>query len=267
MNQSTMLPVLMPYPKEHGGTVQSVQTGPLIGTSALLLLLAVLDGTVGISGWGWLVGVASGLVMTVLLARGLERRAMGGLGPANRITLTRAMLVCVVAAFTTDSFSRPTPMATFLAITVVALVLDAVDGRVARLTGSTSALGARFDMEVDAFLILVLSVYVGRAVGAWVLAIGVARYLFVAARWLVPWMRGTVPPRRWCKVVAAIQGVALTVVAADVLPRPLAMLVIGGSLALLAESFGREVWELRRMDTARPSARKELSAAGVRAHV
>jgi phosphatidylglycerophosphate synthase len=174
------------------------------------------------------------------------------------------MLVCGVAALTVDSFSRPTPMATFLALTIVALILDAVDGRVARLTKSTSTLGARFDMEVDAFLILVLSVYVGRTIGAWVLAIGVARYVFVTARWLAPWMRGTVPPRQWCKVVAAIQGVALTVVASDVLSRPRAVLLVVASLALLAESFGREVWELRRIDTARPSARKELSAAGVR---
>jgi phosphatidylglycerophosphate synthase len=245
--------------------VRSVQSGPLIAMSALLLLLGVLDGTVGVSGWGWLVGSACGAAMNVLLARGLERRGAGGLGPANRITLTRAMLVCAVAAFTVDSFSRPTPLAMFLGPTVVALVLDAVDGRVARLTESTSSLGARFDMEVDAFLILVLSVYVGRTLGAWVLAIGVARYVFVAARWLVPWMRGTVPPRQWCKVVAAIQGVALALVAADVLPRPWAVLLVGVSLALLAESFGREVWELQRLGATRPRARTQLSAAGVRA--
>ena len=245
--------------------MQSVQTGPLVGIFALLLLLGALDGTASLSGWGWLAGVASGVVIIVLLARGLERQGMSGLGPANRITLTRAMLVCGVAAFTVDSFSRPTPVRIFLTLTVVALILDTVDGRVARLTRSTSPLGARFDMEVDAFLILVLSVYVGRTIGAWVLAIGVARYVFVAARWLVPWMRGTVPPRQWCKVVAAIQGVVLAAVAADVLSRPWAILLIVASLALLAESFGREVWDLRRIDADRPSARKELSAVGVRA--
>ena len=42
----------------------------------------------------------------------------------------------------------------------MALILDGVDGKVARRTGTSTALGARFDMEVDAFLILVLSVYV-----------------------------------------------------------------------------------------------------------
>ena len=39
----------------------------------------------------------------------------------------------------------------------VALILDGVDGKVARRTRNASAFGARFDMEVDAFLILVFS--------------------------------------------------------------------------------------------------------------
>ena len=38
----------------------------------------------------------------------------------------------------------------------------AVDGRVARCTGTVSRLGARFDMEVDAVLILVLAVLAWR---------------------------------------------------------------------------------------------------------
>ena len=46
-----------------------------------------------------------------------------------------------------------------LALVVVALALDWVDGQVARRTGTCSAFGARFDMETDAFLILVLSAY------------------------------------------------------------------------------------------------------------
>ena len=50
----------------------------------------------------------------------------------------------------------------------VALALDLVDGQVARRTGTTSALGAQMDGEVDSFLILVLSVYVARSSGAWV---------------------------------------------------------------------------------------------------
>ena len=105
-------------------------------------------------------------------------------------------------------------------------------------------LGAQFDGEVDAFLILVLSVYVARSAGAWVLAIGAARYAFLAAGWPLPWMREPLPPRYWRKVVAATQGIVLTVAAADVLPAAVTVVALVAALALLAESFGRDVWWL-----------------------
>ena len=52
------------------------------------------------------------------------------------------------------------PVATLVLLSSVALALDGVDGWVARRTRTVSALGARFDMEVDAFLVLMLSVHV-----------------------------------------------------------------------------------------------------------
>jgi len=116
-----------------------------------------------------------------------------------------------------------------------------------RRTGTASALGAQFDGEVDAFLILVLSVDVSRSAGAWVLAIGAARYAFLAAGWLLPWMRAELPPRFWRKVVAATQGIVLAFAAAAVLPRALTDVALVAALALLAESFGRDVvWLWRR---------------------
>jgi phosphatidylglycerophosphate synthase len=242
--------------------VRAVQTGPLTGLIALVVLLGAFSVSVGLSGAGWVVGLASGVITSVALAGGLVRHRAVRLGPADRVTLTRATLVCGVAALTADSFSRPAPVVTLVSLTVVALVLDAVDGWVARRTGSASTLGARFDMEVDAFLILVLSVYVARSTGAWVLAIGVARYAFVAARWPLPWMRGTVAPRHWCKVVAATQGVVLAFVAADIAPLSLANVLLAASLALLAESFGREIWWLWHSSPGRQPAQAELQAAG-----
>ena len=131
------------------------------------------------------------------------------------MTLARATLAVGVAALAADSFAHDTPVALLVTLAAVALALDAVDGWVARRTGTATALGARFDGEVDAFLILALSVYVAPAYGAWVLAIGAARYLFLAGEWLLPWMRAPLPPRRWRRVVAATQGVVLTVAAAE----------------------------------------------------
>jgi hypothetical protein len=99
-------------------------------------------------------------------------------------------------------------------------------------------------MEVDAFLIFVLSAYAARAVGVWVLAIGAVRYAFVAAGAALPWMRRQLPPRYWRKVVAATQGVMLVVAAADILPTAWTGLALTVALALLTESFGRDVWWL-----------------------
>jgi phosphatidylglycerophosphate synthase len=181
------------------------------------------------------------------------------------VTLTRATLVGGVAALTVDSFDRHAPVEVLVTLAVVALVLDAVDGQVARRTGTATAFGARFDMEVDASLILVLSVYVTRPIGGWALTIGVMRYAFVVATWVLPWMRGSLPSRYWRKVVAATQGVVLVFATADALPRPLTAAALAASLALLIESFGRDVrwlWH-HRLRGGRPplSAKPEVVAA------
>ena len=193
--------------------------------------------------------------MAAALARGLARRRGDRLGPASWVTLARATLAVGVAALVADSFAHDTPVALLVTLAAVALALDVVDGWLARRTGTATALGARFDGEVDAFLILALSVYVAPAVGAWVLAIGAARYLFLAGEWLLPWMRAPLPPRRWRKIVAAAQGIVLTVAAAEVLPRALTQALLVAALAALAASVGECVWWLwRRRDAVRDQA-------------
>src|SRR5262245_23901656 len=227
--------------------------GPLTGLAAQLLLLAALAHTVGLTRAGWVVGAATALVPDATLARALWRDPDARLGPAGWVTLTRASLAVGVAALTASSFQRDLPVATFVTLSSLALALDFVDGRVARRTGTTSALGARLDGEVDAFLILGLSVEVAHSFGVWVLAIGVARYAFLAGEWLFPWMRAPLPPRYWRKVVAATQGITLTIAAAGVLPRALTGAALAVALALLAESFGRDTWWLwRHRDAVRP---------------
>lgn len=241
----------------------TVRTGPAIGLAGQVALLATLAGTVGLGVAGWLTGITYGMALCATLSWGMHRSGAGGtLGPADRVTLIRATLVGGVAALATDSLTRPTPVATLVTLTGVALALDGVDGWVARRTGTASALGARFDMEVDSVLLLVLSLYVAGPVGAWVLAIGGMRYAFVVAIWVLPWMRGTLPPRYWRKVVAATQGVVLVVATAGVLPRSLLVVALAAALALLVESFGRDVlwlWYHRSTAPAQPAAEPALA--------
>jgi phosphatidylglycerophosphate synthase len=230
----------------HGGAVLTVHQGMLTGLVTQVAVLTVLAGTVGLSPAGGLAGLAYGAVAVGLLVRALVRSGAVVVGPADLVTLMRAVLVGGFAALVADSFVGPVPVGTLTTLAVVALALDAVDGRVARNTGTVSAVGARFDMEVDSILALLLSVYVARSLGLWVLAIGSTHYVLVVARWALPWLRRQVPPRYWCKVVAAVQGIVLTTVAAGVLPRVPAVLALVVVAALLAESFGREVWWLWR---------------------
>jgi phosphatidylglycerophosphate synthase len=222
------------------------QGAPAIGLIAQLLLLGVLASTAGLGTPGWVVGVGCAVTMAALLARALARRPREWLGAASWITLGRATLAVGVAALVVDSFARPVPVALLVTLAAVALAADLVDGWVARRTGSATELGARLDGEVDAFLLLVLSLYVARPFGAWVLLIGAARYLFLAGERNLPWLRAPLPPRRWRKIVTAVQGVVLAVAAAGVLAHGLVKVALLVALVALAASFGECVWWLWR---------------------
>jgi phosphatidylglycerophosphate synthase len=186
---------------------------------------------------------------------------MRGLGPANTVTLVRATLVCGVAALVAAALSGGrNPVAVIVVIATVALILDAVDGKVARRTGSTSPLGARFDMETDAVLVLALSAFVAHSMGWWVLAMALIRYAFVAAAVALPWLRAPLPPRMWRKTVAATQGIVLVVAASGVIWRPLTVAAVAVALALVVCSFGRDIGWLWR--TRQPGAGPVSGARG-----
>jgi phosphatidylglycerophosphate synthase len=259
--------------REYEGTLRAVPTGPVSGLVGQVLLLTALAATVGLGPAGWAAGLASAALVDATLAHGLIRDPAERLGPAGWVTLARATLALGVAALTADSFLRPAPVPLLVGLAGAALVLDYVDGEVARRTGTVSELGGRLDGEVDAFLILALSVYVAPIAGAWVLAIGAARYAFLAAGWALPWMRAQLPRRDWRKTVAATQGIVLAVAAAGVLPLVLVQVALAIALAMLGESFGRDVlwlWRRRRSGATAPASgsapaprRRIRTAAGI----
>jgi phosphatidylglycerophosphate synthase len=224
-----------------------VWVGPFLSLVAANGLFAVLAAAAGLTFAGWAVGFAYALVVGALLSRGLTASGALGVGPANAVTLARSTVVAGVAALVTTAVQRPAATATIVTLAAIALALDGLDGWVARHTRSATAFGARFDGEVDAFLILALSVQVARSLAWWVLAIGLMRYAlwFAGVTW--PWFREVVPPRYWRKVVCAVQGIVLTVAIAGIVPRSVALVAAGVALILLAESFGRDaLWLVTR---------------------
>lgn len=192
----------------------------------------------------------------VLLARRSARahHPFPRFGPANQVTMIRACLVALTAGFIGEA-SPPGAAWIVVGAAVVATVLDSVDGWLARRTGMASAFGARFDMETDALLIQVLAILAWQyhKAGAWVLASGLLRYLFVAAGWVLPWMRLPLFPSFRRKAICIVQIVGLVLTILPPIVPPASVWLAAVSLAALAYSFLVDTLWLRRQAT-RPRA-------------
>ena len=94
-------------------------------------------------------------------------------GIANMITAIRLLLLVTVLVLL-DSLSVELVFTAFAAN----VALDVIDGRISRAFGEESRFGSQFDMEVDAFFVLVAGVYFHIAVGfgLWVLIPGILRW-------------------------------------------------------------------------------------------
>ncbi|MBA4267430.1 MAG: CDP-alcohol phosphatidyltransferase [Comamonadaceae bacterium] len=175
-------------------------------------------------------------------------------GPANRVTLIRLGMVALIAALIGEALpaapldSAPSAAWALVIVATLTALLDAVDGHLARRSGLASAFGARFDMETDAFFVLVLCALVVQAgqAGAWVLASGLMRYAFVGAARVWPWLSGPLQPSKRRQTVCVVQITTLIVCLGPIISPPVATTLAAVSLAMLAASFAIDVRALAR---------------------
>ncbi|GGB52719.1 hypothetical protein GCM10011505_37160 [Tistrella bauzanensis] len=176
------------------------------------------------------------------LAQHLPQRRIG---PANRVTLFRAGLVALVAAAIGEPLmahdqgggSALTAWVLF-ATAAICLALDGVDGWIARRRKVASPFGARFDMELDALFVAVLSLAAldaGRA-GGWVLVAGGLRYAWVLASWIWPLLARPLPASHRRRAVCAL-GVAALVGALNPVSAVAGTVSAALAVAMLAASF------------------------------
>ncbi len=171
------------------------------------------------------------------------------LNPADKVTLVRAAVAALYAGllFHGDTARE---LGWWLAVIAgIALALDGIDGWLARRTGTASAFGARFDMETDAFFILVLSCLVWQLgkVGPWVLAIGAMRYLFVGAAAMMPCLGEPLFPSKRRQVICVVQVVALVICLFPAVGSEPAAMVAAAALLTLIYSFSYDTaWLIRR---------------------
>jgi phosphatidylglycerophosphate synthase len=236
---------VMPAAPDAGALRGSALASILPAVALGSLVAAVLGEAAGLSaGYAWRAALQLVAGGTVLIA-GLGSHPHPQFGVANQLTLLRAVGVVLLIAL----LGEPRiPQQLAFGIALGAALLDALDGRVARSRGLTSRYGARFDMETDALLILVLALllWLSGQLGAWVLASGALRYLFVAATLLLPRLRGQLAPslRRQC--FAVLQVATLLAAFAPFVPPRIGALAAGAGLAGLVGSFSVDVRALWR---------------------
>lgn len=234
---------------QHGMDRQSRPVRDACATVAGSVVLGTLITT--FSGGGVTANVVAfvvGLGLATVAAASIVRRRPRFSTAADRVTLARAVLAGGCATMVVLSLFGVLPLRSWplFLVAVPTLLMDAVDGWVARRSGTASAQGARLDMETDAAFLLVLSVPVAFVVGPWVLAIGAMRYLFVAASWWRPALRAPLAFSNFRRVTAGLQGVALAVALLPITPVALATVVTLLALVLLTVSFGKDVATLER---------------------
>jgi len=207
-------------------------------------------------GWwlSWLSASTATFCFLLLAALVAKYSRSRGLRVADLVTLTRGLGVCFLAGFALEALASGLArngVLTMIIMGTLCLTLDGVDGRVARARQEPTRFGARFDVETDAAMLVVLSVAVAAlgVAGWWVVAIGAIRYGYVATSLLVPALRTPLPYRYSAKVIAVAQAVALLAALAFGLAQGhhwIATVVLLAAFSSLCWSFGRDViWQLR----------------------
>lgn len=169
-------------------------------------------------------------------------------GWASRVTLLRALITLSLAGFLWWPEALAEHGFALGLLGLVALLADGLDGYLARTRQEQSQAGARFDMETDAALMMVLSIAVwliDRA-GVWVLLIGGLRYVFVSASWVLPWLAAPLPESLRRKVICVVQVSVLLAVMPQWFSQGQAQGLLLGALALLWYSFGVDTLYLYR---------------------
>ncbi len=220
---------------------------------ALGVIFAVSVAAYALAGFHPALGVrvaatATAILLAIfgLVVLALPRHGHYRFGSANVVTAIRASMVSLAGAvvfLASELHASESVLWALAGLVAAALALDGLDGFLARRERRESAFGARFDMEVDAFLILVLSCatpILGKA-GWWVVLIGTMRYGFVAAQVVFPRLRGDLPPSVRRKAICVVQVGALCILLAPVIQPPVSMVIAGVALALLSYSFAVDV--------------------------
>jgi phosphatidylglycerophosphate synthase len=239
------------FPSAHAAALRRDAWREAMACLVLLTLLAGGAGLLaGVGPWFHVKAVGVFVAAFAIAQRGLPAHSPNRrFGPANRVTLMRLALVALLAAGVGEASADPATMAwAAIVIATTAALLDALDGPLARSRGFASQFGARFDMETDALMVLVLCLLVIHfdKAGAWIVAAGLMRYVFVLAARVWPWLARPLPPSQRRKAVCVAQITMLIVCLGPIVTVGWSVVLAAGSLAALTASFATDILWLAR---------------------
>ena len=213
----------------------------LLAGLVTLVLATLALGLLGLSG-------PVHISIAVLVYLGISSAIYAGLalhlphvtfGPANRISLARGIIISLMAGLVLNMPSEALAGWVVFAMTITALILDGLDGAVARRTGMASPLGARLDGELDGLMTLVLCllIYFSDRADAIVLLSGALHYVFLGASRLGMLPDVDLPQsfRRQCLGVCSVFLLVLCCV--PLIGQSASIVLAGTSAALLLISF------------------------------
>jgi phosphatidylglycerophosphate synthase len=223
--------------------LNSVLAAQGVGLLLTFVASSALIRAVGLDEWRYSLTATAAFAVVCAVALGyLHQHPFAQFGSANLATTGRAVLVSMVIACIGETRSPSTAWTAALGGTASTL-LDGVDGWLARRSGMSSDFGARYDMEIDALLILALAVLAWQheKAGGWIILAGAMRYLFVAAGYVWPWMNASLPPSTRRKAVCVIQIVGLILAVSPLVPAPTSAGIGLVTLVALIWSFSVDV--------------------------
>ena len=230
-------------------TTRPVWVVTAVATASVTTLLTGVVTTRWDAGGPFLAAVGVAVVVETVVFRRANGR-VNNRGPQpftlpTLVTAVRGAAVAVLAGFVVSG--RPGDLLAWLPALLFAgeALLDAVDGALARATGTTSAFGARLDTEADALALLVGSVVAVRfgVAPVFYLAVGLARYVFVAGL-AVRRYRGNpvfdLPERESRQSLAAAQMLVLALVLVPALEPTLSRVLATAGMVPFLLGFARD---------------------------
>ncbi len=250
MNFLSTLSSAPPPSQAPRGALYSL-AGASLGLLSAVVVIYLLHSPFGLSGIFCSLIVWSAIAATVW--RSLANHPHKDYGQANLVTTGRAASTALLAGFI-PAAAQTSSLVWLWAIAITAtltLCMDGLDGYLARKSGLSSDFGARFDMETDALLALVITLFLWQShkVGIWVLGLGLMRYGFLAAAHWYTALQAPLYPSFRRKTVCVIQVGALCLMLCPWVSSTQAILVGVTALLTLTYSFTVDVWWLLRQDT------------------